>query len=509
MDEYLVVEGISKRYGVVQALKEVSFSVKKGEIHTLLGENGAGKSTLVKIIKGEIQPDKGTITVENRKVEIYSPVYAKNMGISMVHQELAIFENMSIAENIFPPGTFRTKWGLEDKETIRTKTRESLELFNLDLEPDEKMENLSLAEQQMVEILRSISLDQKIILLDEPTSGLKEEEIEQLVCILKQLRERGITILYISHHIPEILELSDRVTILRDGRFIETIDNNEGLTEFHLVSAMVGSEFSNDLYGRKAYSDTPSEEVFMSVDNFSRKKSIQNINFNLMKGEILGFFGLEGAGADELSRSLFGLDPLDEGSLTIQGKKIGKINPEILIEKGILYLNNNRKKAGLMLDLPASDNMAIPVVDRMSRFGIIDSKSIREYTEEFIKKFSITIPDSSTSPRKLSGGNQQKLMMSICLGTDPDCVIINEPTRGVDVGAKAEIHKVINDLASRGMSIILFSSELPELITLSDRIGVFNNKRLNGILSGKEIDQEKIMTLAAGESTRKECHDVD
>ena len=502
-DEYLRIEGISKRYGVVEALKNVSFSVRKGEIHTLLGENGAGKSTLVKVIKGEVVPDSGSLFLDGKKFEKFSPKYAMNLGISMVHQELSIFENLTVAENIFPAGTLTKKFNLIDKNALVQKSTESLKLFDINIDPSEKMENLSLAEQQMIEILREISSNQKIILLDEPTSGLKKDEIKKLMQILKKLRADGITIFYISHIISEILDLSDRITVLRDGEFITTVDNSSDLTEKDLISQMVGREFSDDLYSQKQYDTLKRDEVFFEVKNASRKRSLSDISFKLYRGEILGVFGLEGAGTSALSKMIFGLTDKDTGRFFVKGQEIKKISPRAMISNNIMYLNKNRKKAGLLLGMPAADNMALPVMKRMSTMGFMLFSKIAEYTRKNIEKFAIVIPHINTKPRNLSGGNQQKLMMATCFGTDPDCVIINEPTRGIDVGAKAEIHKVILSLAQKGMSIILISSELPELLSLSDRIIVMKNKKISGELSGAEISQEEIMSLAAGETGKR------
>jgi ABC-type sugar transport system ATPase subunit len=501
-DEYLRIEGISKRYGVVEALKNVSFSVRRGEIHTLLGENGAGKSTLVKVVKGEVVPDSGSLFLDGKKIEKFSPGYAMDLGISMVHQELSIFENLTVAENIFPAGTITKKFNLVDKKTLNQKSTESLKLFDINIDPSEKMENLSLAEQQMIEILRAISSNQKIILLDEPTSGLKKDEIKKLMQILKKLRADGLTIFYISHIISEILDLSDRITVLRDGEFVTTLVNSPDLTENDLISQMVGREFSDDLYLQKQYGVQKRDEVFFKVKNASQKKSLSDISFELYKGEILGFFGLEGAGTSALSKMIFGLAEKQTGRFFVKGQEVKKITPAALIASKIMYLNKNRKKAGLLFGMPAADNMALPVMQKMSAMGFLLFSKIAEYTRKNIEKFAIVIPHINTKPQNLSGGNQQKLMMATCFGTDPECVIINEPTRGIDVGAKAEIHKVILALAQKGTSIILISSELPELISLSDRVIVMKNKKFSGELCGNQISQEKIMSLAAGETGR-------
>ncbi len=495
---FLEIDDISKSFGVVDALKDVTFSVKKGEIHALLGENGAGKSTLVKIIKGELVPDRGELRLDGQKIDEFSPQKSMELGIAIVHQELAIFENMTVAENIFPRADFLVRKAQIDFAMMNTKARESLKLFDLDILPDEKMENLALAEQQMVEILRAISREQKVILFDEPTSGLKAKEAERLMDILKQLRDDGITIIYISHRIPEIMNLSDRITILRDGQYIATYKNTPELTENQLISGMVGREFSDSLYHKKNVRHAPSTPVYLEVKEFTKKKSLQNVSFAVHAGEILGVFGLEGSGALDLSRQLYGLDANDSGDILLQGKPIKRINPGVLMKKKVLYLHNNRKEAGLLLDMAASDNIALTSLKHVSKFGFFNKSRLGELTQAFIERFSIMIPSIYTRPRNLSGGNQQKLMLAVCLATDPDCLIVNEPTRGVDVGAKVEIHKYILSLAQKGKSLIVFSSELPELISLADRILVMQNKRIAGELSGAEISEEKVMSYAAG-----------
>lgn len=496
-DDFLVINQVSKRFGVVDALKDVSFSVRRGEIHTFLGENGAGKSTLIKIIMGEQSPDTGSIIVDGANVDIYTPKHAQLLGISMVHQELAVFENMTVAENIFPDSNFKNKFGFIDKKRLNSEAKKTLNIFELNLEPDQKLCSLTLAEQQMVEILRAISLNKKIIMLDEPTSSLNNEEAERLVKILKKLREDGLTIIYISHRINEILDLSDRVTVLRDGQFICTLINDENLTENILVSKMVGRELSGSLYVKKDYELSANKEILFEVKGLSKKNSVNNINFKLNKGEILGFFGLEGSGTNELSRMIYGLEGRDEGEFFFKGKKLVNITPMNLIEQKILYLNNNRKNAGLLLNMSAMDNMSLPILKKISKFSFVNVQALKEHTAEFIKKFSIAIPSIWTKPGTLSGGNQQKIMLSICLGTEPECFIINEPTRGIDVGAKNEIHRFILNIAKQGVSIIVFSSELPELISLTDRIIIMRNKTISGELRSMEINEKDIMTFAA------------
>lgn len=496
-EDQIQIRGIKKSYGVVHALKGVSFGIRKGEIRTFLGENGAGKSTLVKIIMGEEQPDEGELIIDGKKVETYSPENSQSMGISMVHQELAIFENLSVEENIFPNSVFR-RGLMVDKAELRRRAAESLALFNLDVKPEQKMDTLTLAQQQMVEILRCICNNQKIILLDEPTSGLNNEEADRLMQVTKDLASQGITIIYISHRINEVMEISDNITVMRDGEYICTFVNDENLREEDLVARMVGHDLSEGLYSKKNFVDASANEVICAVKDLAKEGALAPVSFELHRGEVIGFFGLEGSGANTLSRMMYGLEGKDGGELTLFGKTIRRLSPSTLIREKMLYLNNNRKTAGLLLNSPANDNMLVPVMKDMTRGLLVQEKKSYEHTAKYVRMFSIAIPSIFQKPKNLSGGNQQKLMLSTCLGTEPKLLVVNEPTRGIDVGAKAEIHRFLLECNENGIGLIVFSSELPELMSLCDRIYVMKNKSLAGVLSGDEITEEAVVALAAG-----------
>jgi ABC-type sugar transport system ATPase subunit len=483
--DFITVQGISKSYGIVKALEDVTFGVKKGEVHALLGENGAGKSTLVKIIMGEETPNKGDIIISGKKVEQYSSAYAQSLGISMVHQELAIFENMTVAENIFPGCNFRTKIGSINWRQLNQRAQESIQIFEMNLQATQKMDSLTLAQQQMVEILRCISNGQHIILLDEPTSGLNNEEVDKLMDVIRKLADRGITIIYISHRINEIMAMSDRITVMRDGKYVCTFINDEDLNEEDMVSKMVGRELFGSLYSKKPYINAEANPVLLKVNNLTKRNVVDDVSFSLHQGEVVGFFGLEGSGTNTLSRMLYGLEGKEKGEIVFKGETLQKLNSSTLVEKKILYLNNNRKKAGLLLDSPSCENMILPVIDRMSRRTILLKRKMQDYTEKYIKTFSITISSIFQKPRNLSGGNQQKL-------------IVNEPTRGIDVGAKAEINRFLLDIVNKGIGLIVFSSELPELMSLCDRIIIMKQKRIVGELKGDEITEEAVIGLAAG-----------
>ena len=495
---FLKIKGISKRFGAVKALDDVSFQVRRGEIHAILGENGAGKSTLVKIIMGENSPDLGEIELEGVTIKIFSPLHARSCGIQMVHQELALFENMTVAENIFPWVQFRTRLNTVKWKKLNEEARKRLVSFGLEsLDPKQPLRDLTFGAQQMTEILRCLSAEPKILLLDEPTSGLNDEEVTRLMSTLKKLRDNGETILYISHKLKEILDIADRVTIMRDGRYIVTLDNDEKLTEHMLIDSMVGRDLSSSLYSHKTIRSLGGNETLFEARHLAKKNGIRDISFQVRRGEILGLYGLEGSGTDSLSRVIFGLEERSGGEILFKGKRMDDISPEAMIANKIMYLNNNRKLAGLLLDMPTTENIAMPILRDISRFSFIGYKKLQDISETYVRKFSITIPSLRTKPRNLSGGNQQKVMLAICLAAKPELLIVNEPTRGIDVGAKAEIHKLLLSIAEQGVSIIAFTSELPELMGLSDRVLVMKKMEIAGELTGEGITESAIMTLAA------------
>lgn len=497
-DDFIKIHDISKSYGIVEALHNVSFGITKGEVHALLGENGAGKSTLVKIIMGEETPDSGTLIIDGQQMQHYSPDISYDLGVSMVHQELAIFENLTVAENIFPSRFFTNKLGAIEWKTLKQRAVESIEIFDIDLDPFQQMGSLTLAQQQMVEILRCISDNQRIILLDEPTSGLNNVETEKLIGIIHQLRNQGITFIYISHWINEVLEISDKITILRDGKYIRTYVNDQTITEDDLVNAMVGRELSDRLYSKKDYYDASANPTIFKVEALEKKNALKPVDFKLQKGEIIGFFGLEGSGMNTVSRMIYGLEGKEAGDIYYQDELLATVSPQVMINKNILYLNNNRKQAGLLMDSSIAENMLLPKIDDFSFLTILKTSAIADFAEKYINLFSIAVPSVYQKPRNLSGGNQQKLMFSICSGAEPELLIVNEPTRGIDVGAKSEIHKFILNASKLGTGFIIFSSDLPELIGLCDRIYIMKDKAIIGSLQGDEINEEAILALACG-----------
>lgn len=495
---FLKISGITKSYAVVKALTDVSFSIKKGEIHTILGENGAGKSTLVKIITGEESPDSGSIELDGRLSRVFTPAAAHAMGVRMVHQELAVFENLTVAENMYPD--FKEKKnGRLDRKKLLQKTAEQLELFGLKtIAPNAQMASVTLAGQQMVEILRCIAADPKVLILDEPTSGLNDSEAELLMRILKRLRGEGLTIIYISHRLKEIIQISDRVTIMRDGKYVTTLQNDETLTEGDLISNMVGRDLSQSLYSTKTAGGSKQDEIVFEVRALTKKNALEPCDLQLHKGEVVGVFGLEGSGVTKLSRMMYGLERKDSGEVLVKGSRVKHMNPRGMSQRRVMYLNNNRKTAGLLLDMPVTDNVGLPILKSVSgAAGFIDFKRLSQVSKTFVGKFSISLPSLTTRPRNLSGGNQQKVMLSACLAPEPEVVIVNEPTRGIDVGAKAEIHTFLLGLAAEGMGIVVFSSEMPELMKLCDRILVMRNSAIVGEVACEDFSEQTIMRYAA------------
>jgi ABC-type sugar transport system ATPase subunit len=493
---FLEISHVSKNFGPVHALQDVSISVHKGEIHTLLGENGAGKSTLIKILNGELSPDSGSVSINGEMIKDFHPLTARKLGVSVVHQELALFDNIQVYENMFPYGNFRKHKIFIDKKEMIRHTQQSLDRFNIKVSPIDKLEDLRLSAQQMIEIMRAMNENIHIILLDEPTSGLETQETNALIQNLRKMRDEGITIVYISHRIKEVLDISDRITILRDGKYICTYNNDESLTELKLINSMVGRDFSKDIYVRKGTILTEAPVVFEVVDLECQGVS-KPISFSVKRGEVLGIFGLEGSGTNEISRTIFGLDSFVKGTIRYNGETIVKPTPEKMIKRKIVYLSGNRKNMGLIFNMSIEENMILPVLDNISKLSVISNEQAKKHTERFVKKFRIVLEGFKKKPNSLSGGNQQKVMLATCLGVQPDCIIINEPTRGIDVGSKNEIIRFILEMANNGMTVLCFNSDLVELIKISDRVLVIYSNEIAGEVRGGDMTEENIMALAA------------
>ncbi|MBE5967204.1 MAG: sugar ABC transporter ATP-binding protein [Lachnospiraceae bacterium] len=495
MSDYLLeMNGICKSFPGVKALDNATLKVRPGTVHALCGENGAGKSTLMKCLFGIYTKDEGEIKIDGVPTNIVNPYDALKKGIAMVHQELQPIKERSIAENIYC-GRFPTKFGLfVDHKKMYEDTERLLKEVRMDFDPKVKLSTLSVSQMQSVEIAKAVSANARIIIMDEPSSSLTQNEVDNLFDIINSLRKKGISIIYISHKMDEILTISDDVTIMRDGQYIGTWEAKE-LTIDMIVTKMVGRELKN-LYPPKA--NVPGDVIF-EVKGLSSitAKSFQDISFQLRKGEILGIGGLVGAQRSELMEGIFGIRGIKHGSISYKGRPLKIKRPHDAIKNGIALLTEDRRATGIFGVLSVADNVSIASLDKLVRYGFwLSVRKIEELVRENVSKLSIKTPSSKTKIQSLSGGNQQKVIISRWLANNPDILILDEPTRGIDVGAKYEIYTIIADLAKQGKSIIMISSEMPELIGMSDRILVMCDGRIRGEVSGEEATQENIMSLA-------------
>ncbi|HDQ0381339.1 TPA: sugar ABC transporter ATP-binding protein [Escherichia coli] len=493
-ETFLQMKHITKRFPGVLALNDVQFSLRRGEVHALLGENGAGKSTLMKILSGVYQPDEGEIIFEDKPVSFSDPLSAQNVGITIIHQEFNLFPELTVEENIFIGREFckKNRWRLDEKQQ-RQATIEILQKLNLAIKPDTLVADLTVAQQQMVEIAKAISVNARILIMDEPTAALTETEIESLFRVTRLLKEQGTGIVYISHRLEELALIADRATVMRDGQYISTVDY-ECVKISDLIAMMVGRDLGNIYPRREALQQ---RIPVLEVNGLTRKGVLNDINFTLYRGEILGFAGLMGAGRTELARAILGADSIDSGTLKLNGKETVIKDISDAIQQGISYLTEDRKKEGLALNLSVERNIMLGNYPEYSdRFGNVDSRRCQQTSEEQVKALRIKTPNLEQAALNLSGGNQQKIIIARWVCKDTDILIFDEPTRGIDVGAKLEIYELMNRLVAKGKSIIMISSELPEVLGMCDRILVMRSGRITGELSAKEATQEKIMQYA-------------
>lgn len=493
-ETFLQMSHITKRFPGVLALSNVDFSLRRGEVHALLGENGAGKSTLMKILSGVYQPDEGNIVFEDQPVSFSSPLSAQQAGITIIHQEFNLFPELTVEENIFIGREFckNNRWRLDEKQQRQAAT-EILQKLNLNISPDTLVADLTVAQQQMVEIAKAISVNAKILIMDEPTAALTETEIESLFQVTRLLKSQGTGIVYISHRLEELALIADRATVMRDGQYIDTVDY-DAVNISDLIAMMVGRDLGNIYPRREAQTHlTP----VLEVSGLTRKGVLNNIDFTLYRGEILGFAGLMGAGRTELARAIFGADPIDAGTIKLNGNvTVIKDIPDA-IKQGISYLTEDRKKEGLALGLSVERNIMLGNYPEYSdRYGNVDSKRCQTTSQEQVSALRIKTPHLEQAALNLSGGNQQKIIIARWVCKDTDILIFDEPTRGIDVGAKLEIYELMNRLVAKGKSIIMISSELPEVLGMCDRILVMRNGRITGELTSDDATQEKIMQYA-------------
>ncbi|MBC8536912.1 sugar ABC transporter ATP-binding protein [Feifania hominis] len=488
----LTLNRMKKSFFGVEVLHSVDFTLEAGEVHALIGENGAGKSTLMKLLMGEYRPDGGEIVLDGTPVKIGSPAEALRHGIAKVHQELSPILDMSVADNLFL-GRESKRFGLVREGDQLRRARELFEKLGLTLDPRRLMRELSVAETQMVEIAKAVSYDSRVLILDEPTSAITHVEVEKLFSMIRLLKSRGVGIIYISHKLEELYEISDRITVLRDGSHVLT-DDTKSLPKPKLINAMVGRELT-ELYPRtKNEVGTP----LLEVRELTRAGEFRNVSFTLRRGEIVGLAGLMGSGRTEICMALFGAARPDAGEILLDGRPVRLRRPADAISKGIALISEDRKREGLNLQGSVADNILGVVQRRYARAGFLDGRRSRGAVQQMVEEFRIKVHEVGQSVSNLSGGNQQKVVVAKWKLTQPDILIFDEPTRGVDVGAKAEIYRIINGFAQQGKAVLMVSSEMPEIIGMCDRVLVLHAGRLTGELTGERITQQEIMKLASG-----------
>ena len=497
MDQPLLeVRDVSKRFPGVQALDHACLDVKRGEVLALVGENGAGKSTMMKILSGVYEPDEGTILMDGEEVVPKDPMYARdNLGISIIYQELTLALNLSVAENIYL-GRFPTRRGFVQFDRLYRQAEDFLSLLGADLDPRAPVSRLTVAQQQMVEVAKAISYQCKLLIMDEPTSALTTRETETLFEVTEGLREKGVGVIFITHRLNEIFEIADRVTVLRDGKTVGTKPMGE-VDRPDVVRMMVGRDLS-ELYATK---ESEIGSPLLQARNLSTPNLLKDISFELRQGEIVGLFGLLGAGRTDLARALFGVGPTPSGEVVLDGKPVTVRSPADATRAGLAYVPEDRKLHGLVLPMTVRENVTLAVLRELSRATVVQSAEERRVVDGFIEDLDIRTPSREQRVNNLSGGNQQKVVVAKWLASHPKVLILDEPTRGIDVGAKAEVHAIMARLAEQGVGILMISSELPEVMGMSDRVLVMHEGRITGEFTREEATQESIMLAATGTMT--------
>lgn len=496
MNTIIMAKNLKKEYPGVTAVSDFSFNICEGEIVGLVGENGAGKTTTICMLSGVCKPTNGQIFYQGNEVNLHNPLEASELGIGIVFQELSLVGSLSIAENIYMNRQPVTKFGNVNFKKLNSDAQNMLDIFELPFSPTTKVEKLRTGEKQLIEILKAISKNPKLLILDEPTSSLTETDVEKLFDVVKKLRQDGMSFIYVSHKMNEIFEICDRVIIMRDGKYVSDYPI-KGLTKKQIVSDMVGRDIV-DFFGERRTHDISKDNV-LEVKEIVCGKDFKNISFNVKKGEILGMSGLVGSGRTEVGLALYGHTSIESGEVYLDGEKVHFNSPKEAMKKGLVYLTEDRKDLGLYLDKRISDNLIATKLDEFTdNFGTMNEISIYNYSEDIVNKYKISTSDSKKFIEKLSGGNQQKVMFAMMLELNPKLIIFDEPTRGVDVGAKAEIYNKINEYASKGNGVIVISSEAPELIGLCDRVIVMRNKEVVGELTKENLTEKNLVSLATG-----------
>ena len=485
---------IEKSFPGVKALDKVNFKIKTGEVHALIGENGAGKSTIVKILTGVYQPDSGKILFNNKKIHFKSPLASQKIGISAIHQEATMFLELSVTENIFMAHQIKNnKTRLLDWKAMKKKAKELLEKLEMDIDPDIKVKNLSIAQRHLVEIAKALSFDVKVIIMDEPTSSLTLKEVKDLYKIIRQLKNEGKAIVFISHKFQEIFEIADYFTVLRDGCYIGEGKVKE-INIDDIVTMMVGRSLKN-LFPKTTVKQG---ESILKVENLTSTGIFNDINFELHKGEILGFFGLVGSGRSEIMRAIFGIDKFTSGKIYINNKKIQIKNAKFAMKKRIAFVPEDRQLQGAIIKMSISNNITLPIIDKISFKKILNKKKEKEITQKYGKKLDVKASNWDQLVESLSGGNQQKVVLGKWLATNPSILILDEPTKGIDVSTKADVHKFTGKLIKQGLAIILVSSELPEILGMSDNIIVTYDGKISAKFKRDEATENKIIKAATG-----------
>lgn len=487
------MRGIDKSFGSNQVLKQAGFTLESGEVHALMGENGAGKSTLMKILTGVYTKDAGTVLVDGKEVNYKNPQEAEKAGIVFIYQELNVMFDLTVEENLFMGKEIHGKFGICDKKAMQKKAQEALNILGVNISPKTVMAELSVGQQQMVEICKALMADAKVIIMDEPTAALTQSETVALFKVIESLRKKGVSMVYISHRMEEIFELCDRITVLRDGSYIG-VKNIPETNMNEIVKMMIGREIGERYPSRNV---KIGKEV-LKVKELTRKGTFHDVNFSVRAGEVLGVSGLMGAGRTEIMQAIFGNLSYESGTIEIDGKEVKISNPRQAMEHGIGFITEDRKTEGLMLDKSIRENISLCNLRRISKSSVISREAEKNMVAEAIKDLHIKCFGSYHECNNLSGGNQQKVVLAKWILTNPKILILDEPTRGVDIGAKKEIYSIINKLAAQGVAIIMVSSELPEVLGMSDNIIVVREGEVRGIISYEEANQERVMTLATG-----------
>jgi rhamnose transport system ATP-binding protein len=488
------LDQVSKRFGATQALDSVSLELLPAEAHALVGENGAGKSTLVKILAGVHQPDAGQILVDDAPVHIHGPAHARELGIAVIHQEPRLFPDLSVAENVFLGHQPRTRLGSIDWSGMRRAAARVFDELEVSISPESPVRGLSMADQQLVEIAKALSLEARILVMDEPTASLSLHEVERLFSIVRPLRDRGLAVLFVSHRLEEVFALCERATVFRDGKHVITAPIDQ-LTTADLIRHMVGRDVT--LFPQ---TDTAPGDVLLELRGLTREHAFRDVSFSVRAGEIVGLAGLVGAGRTEVARVLFGIDRADRGEVLFGGRPVVFNSPSAALRAGVAYVPEDRHQQGLVLDFPIASNVSLPILPRLFPRFFVDRAAERRLAERYTTQLRVRMADVEQLVSALSGGNQQKVVIAKWLATQPRVLILDEPTRGIDIGAKVEVHRIISELAAAGLGIMLISSDLPEVLAMSDRILVMHEGRLTAELNRAQATEERVMFAATGQA---------